>query len=170
VAEPDAYGRPPPIVIAPGDVHPAAKRRRYFDSVQDMESQLSGKGAYHLFEPRMFHDYCRYGLLARDGGGYELACPPEIEAAVYMASRTNAGVYDSARSLEIPVRILRGKPRPRNSTGFDFSASPTWSGFVDAFKIGVETQCDDWSHFIPMQIPELVIEAIRAEVAAWQCS
>ena len=39
----------------------------------------------------MLADYCTYGLLlAADGEGFELACPPALEASVYQnALRTN---------------------------------------------------------------------------------
>ena len=150
------------------DEHPAARRRAEFASPEEMIERLRPKGAYGLFEERILDDYCRYGLLPTADGRYELACPPAVEASVYMTSRTNPGILDSARAIEVPVRILRAMEPPTDADRMNFSYSPTWPGLVELFKQGEETYLADCTHFIPMQMPDLVIEAIRGEIDRWQ--
>lgn len=164
IAEPAAYGRLPPF-LNEGDMHPAARRRARFDSPAQMQEQLRGKGSYPLFETRIFADYCEHGLLADDEGGFVLACPPAVEASVYMAARTNTGVFDSVRALTIPVHILRAKLPPAKRTAFDFASSPTWPALVNEFRHGTEEHLADCTHFIPMQMPERVIAAVHNAVA-----
>lgn len=148
--------------------HPAAKRKRNFDSPEQMRDRLLPKGAYHLFEPRILMDYCRYGLLPAADGGYELACAPEMEASVYQTARTNPGVYDSIHSLTIPVTIMRAmEPGPEHDPA-DFSISPTWPKLVDEFQNAREFHLADCTHFIPMQMPDRVIGVLQEEIAAWQ--
>ena len=132
-----------------------------------MIERLLPKGAYHLFEPRILDDYCRYGLLPEPGGGYELACPPEVEASIYMSARSNAEIYDSVRRLDIPVTILRAKLPAADAGKGDFSSSPTWPKLVDAFKRAREIHLAECTHFIPMQMPDAVIHVLREEVGAW---
>jgi lipase len=89
-----------------------------------------------------------------------LGCPPEIEASIYMTSRTNGAVYDSARAIGIPVLILRAK-RPRDrSDVMDFASSPTWPGLVREFKNGREVYLANHTHFLPLEAPKLVAEYI----------
>lgn len=164
IAEPSAYTRPLPF-LRDGDVHPAARRRAHFDSPTQMREQLRGKSSYPLFEPRIFDDYCEHGLIPDAAGGFALACPPAIEASVYMAARTNIGVFDSVRALTVPVHILRAKLPPAERTAFDFASSPTWPALVDEFQFATEEHLADCTHFIPMQMPDRVIAAVADAIA-----
>ncbi len=162
VAEEAAYG--PEYLAAFGDaLHPAAKRRNQFASVEEMIESLAPKSSFPLFHPRIFRDYCEHGLLQREAG-FVLACPPEVEAHVYMSARSNAGVYDSARSLDVPVTIVRAQLPAPNAT-HDFSSSPTWSGLAGVFKQAEDIHWADCTHFIPMQRPDEVIDLIRHQVS-----
>ncbi len=167
-----------PTVVAPevyeqaaapdfSEVHPAAKRKNHFDSAEEMRDRLLPKGAYHLFEPRVLMDYCTYGLLPSEDGGYELACHPEMEASVYQTAQTNGHVHECAKSLTIPVTIMRAKEPGSVLDQADFSISPTWPKFVSEFQNGREFHLKDCTHFIPMQMPDKVIDVIQEEVAAW---
>ena len=119
---------------------------------------------YRVFQPDALRAYCTHGLLpAEDGDGFVLACPPEIEASIYMTSRTNPGVHDSARALEIPVLMLRAKLPPEGRNVMDFSSSPTWPGLVKEFRHGREIHFAEQTHFLPMEIPDRVAELILDE-------
>jgi pimeloyl-ACP methyl ester carboxylesterase len=167
VAEPAAYAEAPPVDLG-GEMHPAAKRRNRFESVDAMMERLADRSSFHLFEPQIFRDYCEYGLIPADGGdGFVLACPPEIEAAVYMTSRSNSSVYDSVRSLDIPVLILRARaPSPDVTGAMVFSTSPTWPGLAAEFKQGRELHYPDRTHFLPMEIPDEVAALISEELTS----
>ncbi len=166
VPSPEAYAEAPPQDFS--QPHPASKRKRYFDSPEDMRDRLLPKGAYQLFEPRILMDYCRYGLLPSAAGGYELACLPEMEASVYQSARTNPGVFVSARELAIPVTIMRAMEPGPDRDPADFSISPTWPKLVGEFANGREFHLADCTHFIPMQMPDKVIEVLNEEVNAWK--
>ena len=150
----------------PDGKHPASKRRNHFLSVDDMAERLAPKSSFPLMDERIFRDYCEWGLRPAAGGGFELACPPDIEAAVYITSRSNSGIYQSIASVEIPVLIVRAQS-PAPGAFMDFSSSPTWPGLVDAFPNAVEQHWSDCSHFIPMQRPQAVVELIREQVVLW---
>ncbi len=167
VASPESYrGDGTPWRLAEGEMHPAAKRRNRFASVNEMMGRLRQRSSFPRFDPQIFRDYCTHGLRpADDGDGFVLACPPEVEASVYMSSRTNGGVYDSARSLRIPVLVLRAQEPKEDLTGpMVFSTSPTWPGLAAEFPRGREIHFPDHTHFLPMEIPDEVSALIRREL------
>ncbi|MEE4284483.1 MAG: alpha/beta hydrolase [Pseudomonadales bacterium] len=166
VAEPEAYNDS--YEASFGDqLHPAAKRRNEFDSPEDMLTRLSGKSSFPFFHPRILRDYCEYGLEATGHGNFRLCCPPELEARVYMTARTNGEVYDSIRSLDIPVTIVRAK-LPDPDAGQDFSSSPTWPELAGEFPQAKDLHWSDCSHFIPMQRPDDVNKLLAEELQAWR--
>ncbi|MEM7219389.1 MAG: alpha/beta hydrolase [Pseudomonadota bacterium] len=183
-SESDAFDRLlllDPTVAAPDDyaqgqadewgdeLHPAAKRRNRFDSPQAMREQIGGKSSFPLFEPRILNDYCEHGLEPDGDGAYRLCCPPEVEAHVYMSSRSNDAIYDHVAAVDIPVTVVRAKA-PKNAGTVDFGASPTWPGLAGRFRQGREHHWDDCSHFIPMERPDAVIALLRDEIDAWSAS
>lgn len=161
----DAYHDDTPSPFNGAEEHPTAKRRREFDSAEEMADRLRTKGSFGVFDPEMFMDYCRYGLLPNEKGkGYVLACPPEIEASVYMSSRSNHDIYEAIRSLTIPALILRAKEPAPDRSVMDFSTSPTWPGLVDQIKNGREIHFPDNTHFLPMEIPTEITRIINQEI------
>lgn len=166
VAEPEAYNDS--YAASFGDqLHPAAKRRNNYASAEDMLARLSGKSSFPYFKPRILWDYCQYGLEKTDSGDYQLCCPPELEARVYMTARTNGEVYNSIRSLDIPVTIVRAK-LPDPDAGQDFSSSPTWPELAGEFSQARDLHWQDCSHFIPMQRPDDVNKLLAEELDAWR--
>ena len=166
IAEPSAYANAEPPDLL-GTLHPAAKRRARFSSPEVMVEQLRSKASFPLFAPRILRDYCHYGLTATNKGDFELLCKPEVEAQVYMTSRTNGAIYQAVRQLDIPIHIMRAK-LPAADAAHDFSSSPTWPGLVHEFANATEVHLEKCSHFIPMQAPQLVIQQLQSEVVAWQ--
>jgi len=178
-ARPDAFERIlliDPVIASPSDydeagwqidvlnqeVHPTAKRRNAFASVEAMIERFRDREPYRRFDPEAFRDYCQWALVpAVDDDGLVLACSPESEASVYMTSRTNPAVYDAIRALEIPVMILRAKRPPVDRDLMDFSSSPTWPGLVDEFRNGRERHLTEHTHFIPMEDPDLVARYVE---------
>ena len=168
VAAPAAYRKGISIWFGDGP-HPASKRRSRFASPQEMRRRIAGKGSFPHFEPRILEDYCLHGLLPDESGGYRLACPPEIEASIYMGSLSNGAVYDSLRTLDIPVTLVRAQPRPPN-IAHSFASSPTWPELAKEFPQARDLHWADCSHFIPMQRPAAVADLIREEIRHWRQS
>lgn len=147
-----------------GEPHPTARRKRRFASPEAMLERFRDRLPYSAFHPEALRAYCRWGLLpAPDGEGCVLACPPELEASIYMTSRTNAEVHESIRALDIPVLILRAKLPPEVREAMDFASSPTWPGLVHEFRHAREIHFPERSHFLPQEVPGLVAELILAE-------
>ena len=166
IFDPETYAIPMPLDFE-GRAHPATRRRNRFASVEEMMERLANKSAFPVFDRQTFRDYCQHGLLPAPDGGLQLACPPEIEASVYMSARTNAAILASVAAIDAPVLIVRAKA-PEGERGLmDFASSPTWPGLVGRFRQGREIHRPDVTHFIPMQIPDEVVGIIREEIAAW---
>jgi pimeloyl-ACP methyl ester carboxylesterase len=169
IGAPDAYDGGWSLSLVEGDVHPTARRKRHFASADEMIDRFRSRAPYAVFEPQALHDYCTYGLLPAAGGGFELACPPETEASIYMTSLTNPGVHDSIRALDLPVLVVRAKQPPPQRSAMDFSFSPTWPGLAQAFRRGRDLHWADRTHFLPMEIPQRVAALIVAESALPVC-
>jgi pimeloyl-ACP methyl ester carboxylesterase len=152
----EQYGRPSMAE------HFAARRRNHWDSPEQMFESFKGRRPFSTWEPAVLKDYCDYGLVPNpDGRGYVLACPPKIEAAVYAGS-TSADIYDDIESLELPVRVLRGRGRSEDAP-IDMSGSPTFPGLAAKFRRGEDVPLPQHSHFIPMESTALVAaEVLRA--------
>lgn len=167
IAAPDSYAGGGWTVQSPrGELHPTAKRKRHFASSREMFERFCNRRPYSLFTPEALWAYCEHGLLPRsDGAGFELACPPEIEASIYLTSRTNGGVIERARSVRVPVLVVRAKAPPPDRSLMDFESSPTWPGLASVLPRGRDLFLPEWTHFLPMQSPELAARIIRAEEA-----
>ena len=143
-------------------VHPVSRRRNSFRDADEMFYHMENRGSYALWDQQVLRDYCDYGILPDpDSGEYELACPPEIEASIYMGS-SGRDIYDKIDTITMPVKVLRARERTGDDRqAMDFSMSPTWSGLAERFQQGEDISLPDLSHFIPMQDPELVAEHIK---------
>ena len=163
IASPEAYHAPAPVF--PDGMHPAARRRSRFASVQEMLERFGSRMPYSLFQPQTLRDYCEHGVLpAADGQGVELACNPVTEARVYMTGRANASIYASIRALHIPVQVVRAKLPTPDRDPFDYSFSPTWPELAGEFRHGTDVHVPDRSHFLPMEDPERTAALIRTFV------
>ena len=89
---------------------------------------------------------------------FELACPPEIEASVYSDSG-DSWLGESLKKINSPVRIIRAAPPPAGYKG-GFLYSPTSPDLVDAFTNAEDVFLPEFTHFIPMQDPQLIAKHI----------
>ena len=159
ICAPEFYA--PETALYTGDTpHPAIRRKRDFVSPEAMMERFRDRDPYCLFEPRVFEDYCRYGLLRRDDGeGYELACSPEVEASVYASSRSNADILEAVKRIEASTLVVRAQ-----QTEFtDFKSSPTWRELASTMPKGEDLHRPDRTHFHPF---EDFVDAARI-IAGW---
>ncbi|MDP6268116.1 MAG: alpha/beta hydrolase [Arenicellales bacterium] len=150
-------------------LHPVARRRNSFSDADEMFYHMENRGSYAVWNLDVLRDYCDYGVLPNPDGDYSLACPPEIEASIYMGS-SGRDIYDRIDTITIPVKVLRARERsreghPPDRQAMDFSTSPTWSGLAGRFRYGEDISLPELTHFIPMQEPELVAEHIKNSLA-----
>jgi pimeloyl-ACP methyl ester carboxylesterase len=160
IGPPQAYGATWSAALLAGGEHPTARRKRHFASPQEMIERFQNRPPYSAFTAAALRDYCIHGLLPAPEGGFELACPPQTEASIYMSSLSNPGVHDSVRALELSVLVVRAKQPPSEREAMDFSFSPTWPGLAQALRRGRDLHWADRSHFLPMEIPERVAQTI----------
>lgn len=149
ILAPEFYA-PAEALYSPDNPHPAIRRKRDFASAEAMIERFAARDPYDLFDPRVFEDYCRHGLVpAANGEGMELACAPEVEASVYASSRSNPGILDAAARVDIPVLVVRAKHTTLN----DFKSSPTWPDLAARLPQGTDLYRPDMTHFHPFQDP-----------------
>ncbi|MBI5949343.1 MAG: alpha/beta hydrolase [Chloroflexi bacterium] len=156
----ETYHRPPAA-----QEHFAARRRNEWASPHEMYERFKDRPPFNNWAPAVLWDYCNHGLLPAPGGeGFVLACPPEVEAATYAGS-AGADIYEEIAAIEIPVRVLRAKPRTEGGA-MDMSSSPTTPDLASRFRRGTDVPLPEYTHFIPMEAPALVarhIEELAAE-------
>jgi pimeloyl-ACP methyl ester carboxylesterase len=161
ILPPEIYAHPA-APSTPENRHPTARRKRDFASVEAMMERFRDRDPYGLFDPQVFADYCRHGLVpAASGEGFELACAPETEASVYESSRSNPGILDAAKRVAIPVLVVRAM----RTNLFDFKGSPTWPGLAGILSQGRDLDRPDMTHFHPLQDPADAARIIREWIA-----
>lgn len=148
---------------APAEEHPSARRRNHWASADEMFERFATRAPFTSWDPLVLRDYCDFGLVPReDGAGFELACPPWVEALLYSGGRGEADPYPVIEALDIPVRILRARARAEGEIAAPMSTSTCVPDLVKHFKHAEDVYLPAYSHFIPMEAPALVAEHIRA--------
>jgi pimeloyl-ACP methyl ester carboxylesterase len=135
----------------------AIRRRRTFPSRAAAVEGYRGRGAFRTWTEAMLEDYVAAGFRDLPDGKVELACTPEWEVSNYVSQDHDS--WSAFFSSICPIRVLRAA-----------SESPgRINGHVDELtatgRIRVET-VPDTTHFLPMERPELVREAILEAVRA----
>lgn len=150
--------------------HPVSRRRGVWSGWQEMFDRFVTRHPYSLWRRDVLENYCRYGVLPDADGSWSLACPPIVEASVYM-NNTSTDVHAKIAKIQIPVTVMRAKSRdftrlPDEGERMDFSMSPTWPGLAGAFPQGEDVYLPELTHFIPMQDPDLVAGYLTRMLAA----
>ena len=159
IMAPDFYQVPRP---EPAASHPAAQRKNHFESAQAMFDRFADRVPYRVFDRQALRDYCDHGLRPAPAGvGFELACAPATEAAVYVRSRSNLGVHASVRALRIPVLVVRARPMQPGILPFDTLGSPTWPLLAAQFHDGRDLHLTHRTHMLPMEDPALMAQIIQ---------
>ncbi|HEY5645941.1 MAG TPA: alpha/beta hydrolase [Pseudomonadales bacterium] len=160
IFEPDAYEHDRYRGFGGPEDHPVSKRKNDWVDWREMYERFKDRGSFAVWNDDVLVDYCRYGVLPRAEGGYELACPPLVEASIYLGN-TSTNVYEVIPDVQIPVVVLRAPGRgPDDQDKMDFSKSPTWPHVAEQFAHGTDVFLPNFTHFIPMQDPELVARYI----------
>jgi pimeloyl-ACP methyl ester carboxylesterase len=138
-------------------VQGAVRRRRVFPSRAAAVENYRGRGAFRTWTEAMLEDYVAAGFHDLADGAVTLACTPEWEVSNYLSQDHDAwAAFEASRC---PIRILRAE---RDSPG---RIDEGLDRLAATGRIRVET-VPDTTHFLPMERPELVREAIQEAVAA----
>ena len=140
-----------------------AKRRNQWASPEEMYDRFRDRAPFLYWNINVLHDYCEYGLAPTGNGGFQLACPPEIEASIYEHSTVPASmIYDEIATIDVPVRVVRSGKHAGKQLADSFDASPTAADLANHFRHGSDLELGGFSHFIPMETPELTAQMILA--------
>jgi pimeloyl-ACP methyl ester carboxylesterase len=133
----------------------AARRRNSFETPSDAEGQLRGRGAFATWRDPFLEDYIVDGVLRQDDRTYALACTPAWEAACFKAHRYAPwGAFGKLKRKRMPIIILQAD---RDST-----ALPDIDRRVHRVRPDAAvTKVPGTSHFLPMERPYVVRDALR---------
>ncbi len=139
--------------------HPVSRRRNQWRDWQQMYERFADRDPVSLWQPAVLQDYCRWGVVPDpdQAEGFVLACPPAVEAGIYLGS-ASVSLTEHLADVTMPVTVIRGRQNAGARLAMDFSASPTWSELAHQFPRGVDVSRPDLTHFIPMQEPQLVAD------------
>ncbi|MGD9862390.1 MAG: alpha/beta fold hydrolase [Pseudodonghicola sp.] len=162
ICPPEIYAQGVNPMAAPeGELHPIARRKARFASLDDMQAQLGARPPYALFDPRVMQDYCRFGT-AEEAGERVLLCAPEFEASVYQSALVFAGIHAAMADLRPPTLVVRAQ-RPRRPEDWrDFRFSPTDPALAAHLPRGRDLYLPQFTHFIPQQSPDFCAGMILA--------
>jgi pimeloyl-ACP methyl ester carboxylesterase len=156
IMPPEALAAPQALAEAPM-VQGALRRRATFPSRQAAVEAYTGRGAFRSWTPEMIADYVAAGFRETADGEVTLTCAPEWEASNFRSHN-----YDPWRAFEetrCPIDILRAETNSTCRTEAR-EAELTASG-----RIAIQT-VPGTSHFLPMERPDVVADALRRAVAA----
>lgn len=161
IMDPAFYAMAAETPLADPSEHPVSRRRNRWDGSEAMLAAFAERPPYAHWQPEVLADYCRFGLLpAAAGDGWELACPPRLEASVYLgAVRTDPYIWLSR--IIVPSTVIRARSDDRTGH-LDFSVSPTWPGLGARLGAVRDEQWAEHSHFIPMEAPQRLADLIAA--------
>jgi len=136
----------------------ARKRRAGFSSQQEMIQKYLGRGAFKTWEQSWIEDYVEGGSRILADGSVELSCNPEWEAKSFQVAEDTP--WEDIRKLHCPSSIVY-------ANGGAFSTCHQ-SGVDKYLTLQPTTQVitnSKATHFLPMEQPALVIEAVLQRLA-----
>ena len=144
--------------------HPCRNRQHLWPSSEAFLEKLKDRPPFKDWDPKVLCDYTLHGLKKNtESDNYVLACPPEVEGALFEELEMSS-IYTYVKRIKSPVVLVRGREKASNDFSMDFSMSTTWPGSVDHFQDCKDIYLPQQSHFIPMEIPEKVADIIRDSV------
>ena len=116
----------------------ARRRRRYFESRQDLVTMLGQASGFALVPPETRALFADTTLRPAAGGGYELRCPPEHEGQLYeWYFGFSMQAPEILESIDIPIKVIGADPavpfsflpsmNPSTLTALDYDFVPETS-------------------------------------------
>src|SRR5262249_231538 len=132
-------------------------------SADEMYERYSGRPPFDRWNKQVLKDYCDHALMpAPDKDGFLLACSPAFEAAIYVqSSAPDASIYEDLKRIALPVLILRLGVAREDHEDLSFDMSPTNPNLASYFKNAKDIHISEYTHFMPMENPELTAERIK---------
>jgi pimeloyl-ACP methyl ester carboxylesterase len=137
-------------------VQGALRRRAVFADHAAALAAYKGRGAFSTWSDTQLADYVAAGFKLSADGQVELVCAPTWEASNF--STADIETWSAFHAGKAPIRILRAE---RGSTCRIEGCEDELAG---TGRVSLET-VPGASHFLPMERPDLVREALRDAVA-----
>lgn len=137
----------------------ARRRRAEFSSQHEMVENYLGKGAFKTWSRPWIEDYVAGGSRIKADNCVELACKPEWEAASFQVAELTP--WNDIEKLQCPTTIVYA-----SSGGFSTCYQEGVAKYLTIHPQTKVMPCKDASHFLPMEQPALVIEAVLNMVEA----
>jgi pimeloyl-ACP methyl ester carboxylesterase len=137
-------------------VQGALRRRAVFPSKQAAIEAYAGRGAFRAWTPAMIADYVEAGFAATPDGQVTLTCAPAWEASNFRTH--NYDPWAAFAESRCPIDIRRAEVASTCRTE-GHEAELTVDG-----RIRIET-VPGTTHFLPMERPDVVAEALRAALS-----
>ena len=138
-------------------VQGALRRRALFADRAEAMAAYRGRGAFASWSDAQLADYVAAGFKDRPDGQVELACAPEWEASNFASHLHD--VWGAFHAGKAPIRILRAE------IGSTCRIDGCEDELAATGRVSVEV-VPGASHFLPMERPELVREALLAAAGA----
>jgi pimeloyl-ACP methyl ester carboxylesterase len=142
----------PKLLLESPLVNGALRRRATFPSHQAAVEAYRGRGAFRNWSEAQLADYVAAGFHDTPSGEVTLTCRPEWEAANFRSH--NYDPWAAFAKSRCPIRILRAE------AASTFRLEGREAALTADGRIAVTT-VPGTSHFLPMERPELVREALR---------
>jgi pimeloyl-ACP methyl ester carboxylesterase len=139
------------------------KRRNHWTSREEMFERFENRSPFDSWDRQILKDYIEYGLVPA-GGGFVLACPPEVEAPIYESSTAAASnIYPEIATVAIPVHVVRaGRCEDPSDV---MKTSLTTPDLAVNFARGRDTLLLEHSHLFPMEAPQLAADLIANAIS-----
>lgn len=135
------------------------RRKNQWNSVEEMIERFRNRPPFASWKPQVLRDYCEFGLLPGDHG-LVLACPPPVEASIYAESNApESDLYSEIPKIGQPVTVMRAGIERRPGV-FELASSPTAADLAAKFRHGRDILLPGQSHYIPMEVPERVVQEL----------
>jgi pimeloyl-ACP methyl ester carboxylesterase len=154
---PEDKGPPKPEVLNSPLAVGARNRRAVFASKAAVVDAYRGRGAFRSWSEEMLADYVADGFRDTADGQVTLACQPAWEASNFTSHGQDP--YDAFARSVCPIRILRAE------VGSTCRVDDQMDRLTADGRIRIET-VPGTSHFLPMERPDLVREALEAAMRA----
>ena len=142
------FGRPPPNPLAQG----AARRRAVFGTREMMFDAYKGRGAFATWPDQVLRDYIDGGTRDLPNGEVTLSCAPAWEAATFASAGHT--FWRALGRVRCPVHVLYAEHESTLRGGVPELIRERQPDWVLDLILGT-------THFLPMERPELVQDAIR---------
>ncbi len=128
----------------------ARRRAHVFASREDARARWARREIFAAVDPRALDLYAVHGLRERPDGRVELKCPGEVEATIFESAAID--VFAWARAVRAPTLLLWARRGDFSRATYEKIAASMRAGRVEAVDAG---------HLVPMERPDLVVEAVE---------